>query len=101
MHALCLHLSFDYGALSTLSLGQDAEKIVVMRKGKLAEQGTHDELLKIPIVREVSHCGGEMDVCKGTPRSRFSEGAAGSDTTGTCNRPVLGRTDNEAIVAYK
>lgn len=72
-----------------------------MRKGKLAEQGTHDELLKIPIVREVSHCGGEIDVCKGTPQQSFSEGAAGSDTAGTCDGPLLGRTDNGAIVTYK
>merc|ERR1712139_177325 len=46
---------------------KDADKIVVMRKGILAEQGTHNELLEKPIVREMND-EGEQDVVLGIYR---------------------------------
>eukprot|EP00747_Dinoflagellata_sp_TGD_P186752 gnl/TRDRNA2_/TRDRNA2_44002_c0_seq1.p1 gnl/TRDRNA2_/TRDRNA2_44002_c0~~gnl/TRDRNA2_/TRDRNA2_44002_c0_seq1.p1 ORF type:complete len:1022 (+),score=196.51 gnl/TRDRNA2_/TRDRNA2_44002_c0_seq1:453-3068(+) len=46
---------------------KDADKIVVMRKGVLAEQGTHSELLARPIVREMND-EGEQDVVQGIYR---------------------------------
>merc|ERR1712139_81560 len=46
---------------------KDADKIVVMRKGVLAEEGTHSELLTKPIVREMNS-EGEQDVIQGIYR---------------------------------
>jgi ABC-type multidrug transport system fused ATPase/permease subunit len=46
---------------------KDADKIVVMRKGRMAEQGTHNELLSKPIVRETNE-EGEPDVVEGIYR---------------------------------
>merc|ERR1712139_331213 len=46
---------------------KDADKIVVMRKGVLAEEGTHSELLTKPIVREMNG-EGEQDVVQGIYR---------------------------------
>ncbi|CAK9116856.1 unnamed protein product [Durusdinium trenchii] len=46
---------------------KDADKIVVMRKGQVAEVGTHQELLKLPIQREKSTTG-EEEVAHGIYR---------------------------------
>ncbi|CAE8627049.1 unnamed protein product [Polarella glacialis] len=46
---------------------KDADNIVVMRKGKVAEQGTHDELLRVPNERELTE-DGEQDVVHGIYR---------------------------------
>jgi len=46
---------------------KDSDKIVVMRKGKVAEQGTHDELLNMQIVREFT-ANGDQDVTQGIYR---------------------------------
>jgi len=46
---------------------QDADKIIVMRHGKVAEHGTHAELLKMKVVRE-QNAEGEQDVVEGIYR---------------------------------
>jgi len=46
---------------------KDSDKIVVVRKGRLAEEGTHAELLQVPIVRELNEKG-EYDVVSGIYR---------------------------------